>query len=119
MVRASERRRPGGPPPRPAARRRFDDDDVAGLPVEAVPFGKLEAAGGPPPRPALTPSDLAAVLYTSGTTGLPKGCMMSHGYYLAIPGRTSRTAGTAPTTRSSRRFPFSTPAGRPSPSWPG
>ena len=63
----------------------LDDEEVAGLPREIASFGKLEATGGAPPRPALRPSDLAGILYTSGTTGLPKGCMMSHGYYLAIP----------------------------------
>jgi crotonobetaine/carnitine-CoA ligase len=62
----------------------FDDEDVD-LGIETVPYRKLEAAEGAPPRPDLSPSDLAGVLYTSGTTGLPKGCMMSHGYYLAIP----------------------------------
>src|SRR5581483_11222869 len=71
----------------PALRRAvaLDDDDLPDLPVSVVAFEKLEAAAGPAPRPPLSPSDLAAILYTSGTTGLPKGCMMSHGYYQAIP----------------------------------
>jgi carnitine-CoA ligase len=63
----------------------LDDDDVPEMAVETFAYGKLEASGATPPRPALAPSDLAAILYTSGTTGLPKGCMLSHGYYMAIP----------------------------------
>jgi carnitine-CoA ligase len=31
------------------------------------------------------PDDLVSVLYTSGTTGMPKGCMISNGYFLHMP----------------------------------
>ena len=32
---------------------------------------------------AIEPSDLATVVYTSGTTGPPKGCMLSHGNWIS------------------------------------
>ena len=32
----------------------------------------------PSPSPALSPEDVALLLYTSGTTGLPKGAMLTH-----------------------------------------
>ncbi len=37
----------------------------------------------PPPMPDLNADSLAAIMYTSGTTGKPKGAMIDHGAWLA------------------------------------
>jgi acyl-CoA synthetase (AMP-forming)/AMP-acid ligase II len=46
----------------------------------------LAAADGPPPEtwPDLTPSDPVAVVWTSGTTGLPKGAVFDHDNLRAV-----------------------------------
>jgi len=51
----------------------------------AAPFWRLVAdAPTQGSFPDLAPDALLNIQYTSGTTGLPKGCMLSHAYWLGI-----------------------------------
>jgi acyl-CoA synthetase (AMP-forming)/AMP-acid ligase II len=52
---------------------------VLGEAEGATPFTALLHGGAPPPRVTIDPAaDLAALPYSSGTTGLPKGVMLTH-----------------------------------------
>jgi acyl-CoA synthetase (AMP-forming)/AMP-acid ligase II len=46
--------------------------------VPLVAFETLAATRGAPPRVSIAPDDLVALPYSSGTTGLPKGVMLTH-----------------------------------------
>ncbi len=58
------------------------DDPPEGRGTEIISYEDIRNSGGPTPSADLSATDHMAILYTSGTTGLPKGCMLSHAYHV-------------------------------------
>ncbi len=62
---------------------------VFGTAAGASPFASLAGTGPAGPLPAVGPDDNALLLYSSGTTGLPKGVLLTHRSLVASLGQTA------------------------------
>jgi long-chain acyl-CoA synthetase len=69
--------------------------ELAALAAAAVPHARVASfaealrGGLPPPPPRISGDDLASLIFTSGTTGTPKGVMLSHRNFASLVGKLS------------------------------
>lgn len=75
--------------------------DVAVFGPDQPPLAPTRPARAP--RPA-TPHDESALLYTSGTTGLPKGCQLTNDYFLVCAEWYPRLGGLCAMSRAAERL---------------
>jgi crotonobetaine/carnitine-CoA ligase len=72
------------------------DCDPTGWSGPVEPLDAHRRDSGQVPHVEVEPEELAMLLYTSGTTGLSKGCMVSHGYMCDVARRYCETIGRRP-----------------------
>jgi crotonobetaine/carnitine-CoA ligase len=69
------------------------DAEVTTEAVEVCRFSEIRSSDGMFEPPEILPADLFQVMYSSGTTGNPKGCMISNRHALRISASVSRFFG--------------------------
>ena len=71
-------------------------DEVPAVRASVHAWDDLMTAAPPASGTLVRPSDLAAIVYTGGTTGPSKGCALSQSYHLSIAGQIISSWGRAP-----------------------
>ena len=81
--------------------------DIAAIDGNQAAYEPLLRAGSPErPAPRPRPGDLANIVYTSGTTGRPKGVMWTHGAMLAAAQDLALATSARPTDRIAISMPL-------------
>ena len=90
----------------PAGSGSRDPSDHGGGRFELVPWDVIDQAPADDPRVALVEQDLAYVMYTSGSTGVPKGLMHTHASGLAYARLSAREYGVQADDRLGNHSPL-------------
>lgn len=82
----------------------FDSHQIPGVRARIVSRPELEATAPARELPAVTPDDIAYILFTSGSTGTPKGVPVTHGNVVYFLEQMTRRYGIRPGDRLSQTF---------------